>query len=980
MDNQIYQLNKIAYHNSANCNFVSFDFTKDIHIAGRNGLGKTAKLNGVQIGYLPHSNFRSVDKKFNFDSDHSDEKAFDFYFPENNSYIIYEFSNPHGTFCQIIYKGQGDLELERAFLPVSYDVVLDWLWSFEDKTSIGKPTKIKRNQLIENIRLIKGHKIIKSKKEAEKMMYNSSLTDYELGKFSVASVDASRINNMVDILRLAANASKITKDMLKKIVVNLLKTGHQDNNRDALKYNPVELMEQFNQIKVDREILTKKQNFSPEYKSVTNDFIVLNKLLTEQGINYNLFYKSSSEMIVKSSEKLNSHIALITKKKDDVEENRKKGLVLRDTPTKLEGAITQLKKAQAQHVTIEEEFNTIVYGEDSGWGQYNGNIEQITEEIDLTIKHFTDELNALKDIDKTILQFNKDKKERIVMARKLANIELEIKNNSNLLISNEKIKHISGILKAINPAFSSTPDTLSDDEINKIIDFTTIFTTSENNKLMLSNIEFGDVTNKIKSISELRVDLNHAQSEINSLDAVISKNSKIIDNTDLKHKENLQKDLKDIKKERKVIEKYDAIKDSYELNKKEISSKESAYIKAQNLYNEHKKSYSTITSELKDLEASQKLYENENTKNIKLKSSLNVLKESNNYTYLSFDIDKSSLNLNVEQKNIDDLKKCFDNIRVNKSNIIKNLMTLVGENIIEDDNSLLQTSTKDYTKIENDLLSKLRIVYENITDDEDELERSFERQAKSILELSGDLKHHLDRYSSYIRKLNRELENVQLSSISSIKLNAEFHPRVERFIETIEAYGLSGDDAILAMEKGLEEQVRSFIMDMGLEKNKNMTVDVDTLIKGISLSYVNENNVENEKGSNGTSMITSVILISMFTREICGSHISILMPINLDEIASVDFSNIETVYKFIKTKGFSLFSASPTLPSSSIELFDVIIPLEDYEAVEDPEVFLSKYSMTYHHTMGGLIDNNTYIELDDEDFSHLSRETANVHN
>lgn len=965
---QFYRLKKVAYHNSANSNFISFDFTKDTHIAGRNNLGKTAKLNGIQMGYLPHANFKSSNRKFNFDKDYTDEASFDFYFPHNNSYIIYEFENPHGTFCQIVYRGNGDLQIERAFIPKSYDEILHWFWVFEDNDEIGLPTRISRKDFTEEVNSIKGSKIVKSATEAKSIMYNGSLTNYELGKFSVASVNENRVDNILDILKLTSNASSIDSDMLRKIVISLLKTSYQDNARDSMQYNPVELLEQFTRIKTDRELLTRKKNYLSKYEEIQSSYVVLNQESRNQSEYLNLSLQSLNHLIDVSSKLLNKKIAQKSDQDSVMKNLSERGKALNTDINQLNGQIMQIKKSIVQKEDIEKQYNELMYGEDSHWTVYNGDSSRVIEEIDSLISDYKEELQAISNIEKTVRELKNEKENLLKLTLKKENIETQIKNIENLFISNEKVRMVSGKLHAINPSFSSLSDNLSDVEIDKIKDFISIFDEIDGN-IMLNGVTFGTAVKPSQSVKDLTTQLDDLITEIESLNKHICKLEKFTNNDDVQQAAKVKKELKDIGEEKNVILKYQSVEDELTNLKKEHQELDESLnlkIEERKVYREK---YSQEKSKLTELKLDIGVIKTQKDDLAYLKKEILAEVRFNNFEFEKVFIEVDKLHVDISNIDISIIKSRFATLKNAKGRIGLNLRELVSKQIVDDEQCLLMVDNVDYEAIYNTLVSKLSTIFDSIDSDEEELNKAFGRQAKLIMDLSGDLNHYLGRYKSYIRKLNNQLDSINLSSISKIEINAEFEPRVERFINVIESYGLSSDDAITSMDNGLEDQIRSFITDMQLDKSKNMSINVETLIKKVSLKYINENNFTTTKGSNGTSIITSIILISMFTREICGDDISLIMPINLDEIGSVDWNNTKTVYDFIKGKGFCLFSAAPTIPNTAIDMFDVIIPLEDYEFIENADVFLSNYRMTYHYTMGGLVEDESIIEIDEDDFT-----------
>ena len=955
MEQQVYRLKKAAYHNSANCNFVSFDFTKDIHIAGRNNLGKTAKLNGLQIGYLPHTTFKGASKKFNFDEGYAEETSYDFYFPETNSFIIFEFENPHGTFCQIVYKGAGELAIERAFVSLPYDEILDWFWSFEAGDQIGLPTRITRKELVDTIKAVPGHKIVKTARDAKGIMYNGSLTDFSQGKFSIASVNEKRIENIQDILKLSSNASAIDSAMLKKVVVSLLHTNYQDNKRDVVKYDPVTLMEQFEKIKNDKETLTKKKNFIGSYNLIKIAFSTMYQEVSDQIYACNFRTQLIDALIEKTSKEVSENDKLQYKQHEIVEKTKTTGIGFKNEMVGAEKESDAFKKTLSKYINKKDNYNKIMYGEDSGYGVYNGDFNRVLEEIDITINLNTESTKGLDNIIEEARLQQADRLDLKELELSKENEEKRLKSYENSFVRNPKVNFIANKLVAINPAFASIQDCLTSENAETIIKFVSIFE-SKGNELVIGDVVFGKLRSSLKSIMEVERELDNLNSKIHRLKADINKRAKFLESNDPNQKETLRKELECVKREKAIINGYIGIKDFVDETEKDIIESDEKLKAAKDKHIICTAQYKSEKSELSNIKISGRVMKEKNNHYIAIGKSFKELTEKLGFTY---EYMNAELPNDISDSDLSDestVKIKLEGIKKYKQEIQKKLKEMVNNEIIEDDNSLLVKESFNYKELENDLVSKLDYVFQSIDTDEDELNKSFSRQAQLILDLSGDLGHYIGRYKSYVKKLNNELSNISLSSIDSIEIDVSYHPRVERFIQTIDSFGLSSDDAISSLDMGLEEQIRSFIFDMGLDKDRTMRIDINTLINTVSLKYTNENNFSTSKGSNGTSIITSVILISMFTREICGEDIAIIMPINVDEIGSVDWHNTMTVYNFIKSKGFCLFSASPTPPCSSVDLFDCIIPLEDFEFIDNPNVFLSKAKMTYHYTIGGTLN------------------------
>ena len=124
----------------------------------------------------------------------------------------------------------------------------------------------------------------------------------------------------------------------------------------------------------------------------------------------------------------------------------------------------------------------------------------------------------------------------------------------------------------------------------------------------------------------------------------------------------------------------------------------------------------------------------------------------------------------------------------------------------------------------------------------------------------------------------------------------------------------------------------------------------------IELEYKFDGEWDKKEGSNGTSLTSSVMLLSLFIQQLLGSQYILSIPLNLDETSNVDFVNMKNICDFVKERHLILFSASPDLPLGADDVFKKFINLDDSE-IFDPELLVSKdFKTTYHYSMGGMFE------------------------
>lgn len=165
----LYKVRMIASHNSELSNYVEQPFDKDVlFFSGTNGSGKSSKINFYKFLFSSYVNFARPGDKIN-NAKKNENDSFKYYFPEDNSFWVSEHENPDGVFCQILYRSpKTDNKVDRAFVPVEFSVVRDWL--FQD----GKSTKITRNELLKKVKEVNGFEVGDQKRIKSILFFNDS--------------------------------------------------------------------------------------------------------------------------------------------------------------------------------------------------------------------------------------------------------------------------------------------------------------------------------------------------------------------------------------------------------------------------------------------------------------------------------------------------------------------------------------------------------------------------------------------------------------------------------------------------------------------------------------------------------------------------------------------------------------------------------------------------------------------------------------
>ena len=92
-------LNKIIFVNSASVKFSEVNLDGNVHFIGTQGVGKSTLLRAILFFYNADKLKLGIPRE---------KKTFDeYYFPYQNSYIIYEVKTENNSFCALVFKSQG---------------------------------------------------------------------------------------------------------------------------------------------------------------------------------------------------------------------------------------------------------------------------------------------------------------------------------------------------------------------------------------------------------------------------------------------------------------------------------------------------------------------------------------------------------------------------------------------------------------------------------------------------------------------------------------------------------------------------------------------------------------------------------------------------------------------------------------------------------------------------------------------------------
>lgn len=231
-------LNKIIFLNSAHIPYAEVKLDGNVHFIGTQGVGKSTLLRALLFFYNADKLRLGIPKE---------KKSFDaFYFPNPNSYIVYEVMRENGAYCVLAMKNQGRVMFRFIDAPFDSKWFID-----EHKQVYGE-----WNQIREQVG--KKHDIssLVSSYEMYRDIIFGNNRRLELQPFrKYAIVESAKYQNIPRTIQNVFLNTKLDADFIKNTIIRSM--SDEDNSIDLNFYR--EQIKEFEQEYKDVSLWTKKE-------------------------------------------------------------------------------------------------------------------------------------------------------------------------------------------------------------------------------------------------------------------------------------------------------------------------------------------------------------------------------------------------------------------------------------------------------------------------------------------------------------------------------------------------------------------------------------------------------------------------------------------------------------------------------------------------------------------------------------------------
>ena len=885
-------------------------------ILGPGNLGKSSLLNSLRLFLLPENNFKNSRKKFAFrnasaGSFYTNEESYQHYFPSQFSFLIMEAENPAGTHCQILYRDNASqLSYGRAFVPVSYDQLRPLFWDGDDEDGIGQAVpELSFSRLSEALKkLSKETKLVNDPAKLKSMLYSSELMNADAVRYSVLPLgesDERRVQSLRTLILLLFEM-KADDQAMANAVASIIEADKKFAD-DAFDFNIDDFLNRHDQLKQQQSQLNRIEKERPRFEKLNRDYQAYQTLLRSQhdfaafrdGVANALQDIGSKRRVAleaynEQSETLR-HVLQILKKLEQ-EESGLKG--------EIRSADRRIK--QAEQSQKDGELLISQYGDMT--------LQEIADIQKEELESKRGHLAALKSAAQAEIRLAQIQRKKQELERKLDTMK-DRESKQQWQLQNQLDEATAAPLRAVDPRLmmASPGQDLDADSKATIEAFARLFAPNDHG-FDWFDTEYQRQPARNTNFAEQR---QHIEGELHGLE---KERSELADTANQEHDrpkliERTEKEIRAIEKDLETLQRYPAaattLRDATE--EKQAAEEQLAKLDEQARLEQEKQD--ALQQKAAKAKAEKERIEERERELAALSKSVGTVEHR--FPHLKAVQAEQPLDIErVSAAAFDDLQSQLDDLEERRRNILDHLRQFVYLGIHEDSDGELQKDSPTSSVI-RETFKSLSDLFAGMAERWSVLEQQVGIHNETVASYRQALKSNHEHIARFEAQLNRELDGVRINDLVEIRVDIHTDPKFRNLVEeanNIDPYGnqLQSD--------AFYDRLRVFVADFFGEQGGSKRLTMDKVITGISYRTRKENaaNLDKKGQSTSTTALINLELVYRLLKRVLYPGVQLSFPMVLDELASVDISQMPSLLERLRKQGFNLFSAATHSASAEV--------------------------------------------------------------
>ena len=428
-------LNKIVFINSATIQYAEVMVDGNVHLIGTQGVGKSTLLRAVLFFYNADTLKLGISKE---------KKSFaEYYFPFQNSFLIYEVQRETGPFCIVAFKSQGKVCFR--FLDTAYNrdhfvsAVGHAFEKWEDNRKVLDAQGIDHSRKID--RYEEYRDILYGNNEAGK----KDFTKYAL-------LQSKQYQNIPRTIQNVFLNSKLEAEFIKQTIIMSLNEEDISIDLQSYTHHLKNFEAQLNDIH-----LYKQPHIIKQAENVIKNHLAIKHLESEKN-NFSLQLAWSAANVQRSIPKLQDKKDKSNAAKNDlIEKGEGTELRFRNKADKMKGEISVLesdiKKAKEKADYYSRQGIDNIIERVNGKKEQETELQKLTKERTLLTTQFAEVTQKYESLLQALVQsataFEQDKKETLINGReKAAADKEEARISLEKVLADTRQHNTKGILQA----------------------------------------------------------------------------------------------------------------------------------------------------------------------------------------------------------------------------------------------------------------------------------------------------------------------------------------------------------------------------------------------------------------------------------------------------------------------------------------------------------------------------------------------------
>ncbi len=877
-------------------------------ILGPGNLGKSSLLNSLRLFLLPENNFRNSRKKFAFrnasaGSFYTNEESYQHYFPSQFSFLIMEAENPAGVHCQILYRdNSSQLSYGRIFAPVSYDQLRPLFWNGDDGEGIGQAVpELSFKRVSEALKKrSKDTRFVSDPTKLRTMLYSSELMNAETVRYSVlplGEADERRVQSLRTLILLLFEMKADDRAMA-NAVASIVEADKKFAD-DAFDFNIDEFLERHEQLKQHQAQLNGIEKERARFEQLNNDYQ-----------NYQALLRSQHEFAAFREGLANAlqDIAIRRRKAVDSYQEQNQALKhlaqtlkkLEQDAKSLEGEIKSetrnLKKAEQDQ--RDGELLASQYGDMS--------LQEVEDILREELADKQGHLAALKSAAQAEIRLQQIDKKRQDYERHLSTLA-DRESRQQWQLANQLDDSVVAPLRAVDQRLTLASPGRALDERTKdtIAAFAELFVANDN------GFDWFDTEYPTQSARQedyagqrhrLKGELNALEKERSELSQTTGEQydrPQVIERTD--------KAIRAIDKDLETLKRFPGAETRLRDAGAEKEASEDALAKVQEQGRLERERWEAVEQKAARARAEKDRIEERERELTHLSRSQRTVEHR--FQYLKNARCDEPLAIDqVSESAFEELQGRLDELENLRRSILNHLNQFVFQRLLQDSDGELQKDAPASSLI-RDAFKALADLFAGLAEEWQVHHEQVEIHNETVASYRQALKSNHEHIARFEAQLNRELDGVRINDLVEIRVDIHTDPKFRNLVEeanNLDPYGnqLQSD--------AFYDRLRVFVADFFGDQAGSKHLTMDKVITGISYRTRKENatGLDRKGQSTSTTALINLELVYRLLKRVLYPGVRLSFPLVLDELASVDVSQMPSLLERLSEQGFNLFSAA----------------------------------------------------------------------